>query len=323
MKRSIFRGVALACALALPSFYCIAQNFPTKPLHMVIPFAAGGGADIVGRVIAQKVSESLGQPIIIENLAGASGNIGAAYVAKSKPDGYTLLFTGPNHSTNISLYRNLSYDPVKDFAPISLLTVAPYILVANPAVPIHNIKELIELAKAKPGQVAYGSAGNGTAGHLAMELLKSSANIDLLHAPYKGSPPMLNDLIGGRTSVAFDNVVSSLPYIKGGLLRPIATSGVRRARSLPDVPTIGESGLPGFDVTVWQGVLAPAGTPRPVIDLLNARFVAAVKTPQVAERLASINIEMAGSTPEEFGAFLPQDIAKWAKVVKASGAQVD
>ena len=212
---------------------------------------------------------------------------------------------------------------MKDFAPIALLTVAPYILVANPGLPIHNVKELIGLAQAKPGQIAYGSAGNGTAGHLAMELLKSSANIDLLHVPYKGSSPMLTDLIGGRTSVAFDNVLSSLPYIKGGRLRPIATSGARRSRGLPDVPTIAESGLPGFDVTVWQGVLAPAGTPRPVIDLLNAKFVAALKTPQVAERLASIDIEMSGSTPEEFSTFLRQDIAKWAKVIKASGAQVD
>lgn len=301
----------------------MAQKFPDKPVRMIVPFAAGGGADIVARVIAQAASESLGQQVIVENRPGASGNIGAADVARSKPDGYTLLFTGPNHSTNISLYHNLSYDPVKDFAPVSLLTIAPYILVANPATPIHSVKELIALARAKPGQIAYGSAGNGTAGHLAMELLKSTANIDMLHVPYKGSAPMLNDLIGGRVSVAFDNVLSSSAFIKSGALRAIATSGSRRAPSLPNIPTVAESGLPGFNVTVWQGVLAPAGTPRDVIDLLNSKFVAALRTPEVTARLASMNVEMAGSTPEEFSVFLKQDIAKWAKVIKASGARAD
>jgi tripartite-type tricarboxylate transporter receptor subunit TctC len=323
MTSSFFRRAALACALSLPSIFCMAQSFPDKPIYMVIPYAPGGGADIVGRLISQKVGASLGQQVIIENLSGASGNIGAAHVARSKPDGYTLLFTGPNHTTNISLYDNLSYDPIKDFAPISLLTSAPYILDANPSQPIHSVKELIDLARSKPNQLAFGSAGNGTAGHLAMELLMSSAKIKMTHIPYKGSAPMLNDLLGGRVAVAFDNVLSSLPFIKSGALRAIATTGAHRSPSLPDVPTIAESGLPGFDVEVWQGVLAPAGTPASVVNLLHDKFVAALKTPEVTARLASMNIDMSGTTPGAFGAFLKEDIAKWAKVIKASGAHVD
>jgi tripartite-type tricarboxylate transporter receptor subunit TctC len=323
MKSVFLRRAALACALSLVGISAMAQSFPDKPIYMVVPFAAGGGADIVGRVIAQKVSESIGQQVIIENRSGASGNIGAAHVARSTPDGYTLLFTGPNHTTNISLYDNLSYDPIKDFAPISLLTSAPYILDANVSQPIHTIKELIDLARANPGQLSFGSAGNGTAGHLAMELLMSNANIKMTHIPYKGSSPMLNDLIGGRVAVAFDNVLSSLPFIKAGRLRAIATTGAHRSPSLPDIPTIAESGMPGFDVEVWQGVLAPAGTPQPVINLLHDKFVAALKTPEVTARLASMNIEMSGTSPAEFSAFLKADIPKWAKVIKASGAHVD
>ena len=321
-QRSILRYAA-ALLVAFSSTAAIAVGYPTKPIRMIVPFAAGGGADIVGRLIAQKVSEEWGEPIVVENRAGATGNIGAAFVAKREPDGYTLLFTGPNHSTNISLYDNLTYDPVRDFAPVALLTSAPYILVSNPDFPVRSVSDLISLARAQPGQIAFGSAGNGTAGLLAMELLKSTAGIDMIHVPYKGSAPMLNDLIGGRVSVAFDNILSSSQFIKAGSLRALATSGASRAPSMPDTPTVAQSGLPGFDVTVWQGLLAPAGTPPEIVALLNQKFVAALRTPEITTRLAEMNIELTGSTPAQFAAFLRDDIAKWAKVIKKSGARPD
>ena len=313
----------LTCFLSLFSGIVASEPYPNRAITLVVPYAAGGGADIVGRLIAQKVSEAIGQQMIVENRAGAAGNIGASFVAKSKPDGYTLLLTGPNHTTNVSLFRNLTYDPVKDFAPVSLLTVAPYLLVVNPALPVNNLAELIRFARASTVPIAYGSAGNGTAGHLAMELLKSMASIDMLHVPYKGSAPMLTDLIGGRVVAGFDNVSSALPYISARQLRAIASSGALRSAGLPEIPTIAESGLAGFEVMVWQGVLAPAGTPPSVIAFLNQQFAIALKSPALSERLASMNIASLGDQPDEFALFLKKDIAKWAEVVKKSGAQVD
>jgi len=309
--------------LSLVSSIVTAQSFPTRAITLVVPFAAGGGADIVGRLLAQKVSEHIGQQMIVENRAGAAGNIGTSYVAKSKPDGYTLLLTGPNHTTNVSLFRHLTYDPIKDFSPIALLTGAPYLLVVNPSLPVKNLTELIAVARAANKPLAYGSAGNGTAGHLAMELLKNLSDIDMLHVPYKGSSPMLTDLIGGRVVVGFDNVLSALPYIEANQLRAIASSAAQRATKLSMIATVAESGLPGFDVMVWQGVLAPADTPADVITLLNKEFIVALKTPSVSERLATMNIELFGNQPNEFAQFLKDDIAKWAEVVKKSGAQVD
>ncbi len=321
-QRSILQ-YSVALLLAVSSWSCAAEGYPSKPIRMIVPFTAGGGADIVGRLIAQKVSEDWGEQIIVENRAGAAANIGAAFVAKSDPDGYKLLFTGPNHSTNVSLYDNLTYDPVRDFAPVALLTSAPLILVANPEFPAKSVADLIALARAQPGRIAYGSAANGGAGHLAMELLKSTAGIDMIHVPYKGSAPMINDLIGGRISIAFDNILSSSQFIKAGSLRAIATSGASRAPSIPGTPTVAESGLPGFDVTVWQGLLAPAGTPPEIVDLLNRKFVAALHAPEVTSRLAAMNIELTGSTPGQFAEFLRNDIAKWARVIKESGARPD
>ena len=321
-QRSILQ-YSVALLLAVSSWSCAAAGYPSKPIRMIVPFTAGGGADIVGRLIAQKVSEDWGEQIIVENRAGAAANIGAAFVAKSDPDGYKLLFTGPNHSTNVSLYDNLTYDPVRDFAPVALLTSAPLILVANPEFPAKSVADVIALARAQPGRIAYGSAANGGAGHLAMELLKSTAGIDMIHVPYKGSAPMINDLIGGRISIAFDNILSSSQFIKAGSLRAIATSGASRAPSMPGTPTVAESGLPGFDVTVWQGLLAPAGTPPEIVDLLNRKFVAALHAPEVTSRLAAMNIELTGSTPGQFAEFLRNDIAKWARVIKESGARPD
>ncbi len=323
MKMHLIYKIFFTGLVSLISTLVGAQTFPNRAITLVVPFAAGGGADIVGRLIAQKVSENIGQQIIVENRAGAAGNIGASYVAKSKPDGYTLLLTGPNHTTNVSLFRTLTYDPIKDFSPITLLTGAPYLLVVNPSLQVKNLTELIAFARAANKPIAYGSAGNGTAGHLAMELLKSQTNIDMLHVPYKGSAPMLTDLIGGRVVVGFDNVLSALPYISANQLRAIASSGAHRSSRLPTLPTVAESGLPGFEVMVWQGVLAPAETPADVIAWLNQQFISALKSPGLAERLAAMNIELFGNQPNEFAQFLKKDIAKWAEVVKKSGAQVD
>jgi tripartite-type tricarboxylate transporter receptor subunit TctC len=300
-----------------------AQVYPSKAVRLIVPYAAGGGADIVGRTLAGKLSESLGQQIVVDNRPGAAGNIGAELVARGTADGYLLLLVGPNHTTNISLFRKLGYDPVRDFEPISLLTAAPYILIVHPSLPVRNVRDFIALARTKPGQLNYGSAGNGTAGHLAMEFIKSSARIDLLHVPYKGSPPVLTDLIGGQITAAFDNVLSSLPHIKAGRLRAIGSSAPRRSPALPDVPTIAESGLPGFDVTVWQGLLAPASTPREIVTRLHDETVAALRKADVRARMAELGVEVIAGSPQEFAAFIARDIDKWAQVIRASGARLD
>jgi tripartite-type tricarboxylate transporter receptor subunit TctC len=290
---------------------------------MIVPYAAGGGADIVGRLIAQKLGETWGQQVVVDNRAGAGGNIGTEIAAHSLPDGYTLLLVGPNHTVNVSLYSKLAYDPIKDFAPISLVTSAPYLLVVNPTTAIHTVKDLIAAAKAQPGKILYGSAGNGTAGHLGMELIKTMAGIEMVHVPYKGSSPVLTDLLAGRLSVAFDNVLSAAPHVKAGRLRAIAVSTLKRSFAMPNLPTVSESGLQGFEASVWQGILAPAGTPNPVIDTLNGAIVGALQRADMKERMAAQGADVIGSTPQQFASFMKTDLVKWAKVVKASGARVD
>jgi tripartite-type tricarboxylate transporter receptor subunit TctC len=290
---------------------------------MIVPYAAGGGADIVTRTIAQRLNEIWRQQVVVDNRPGASGNIGTEITAKAPADGYTLLLVGPNHTVNASLYSKLPFDPVRDFAPISLVTSAPYLLVVNPNVPAKSLSELIAFAKSRPGKVFYGSAGNGTAGHLGMELVKTMARIEMVHIPYKGSPPALTDLLAGQVSAVFDNVLSSAPHVRGGRLRAIAVSTLKRSSVMPDVPTVAESGLPGFEVAVWQGILAPAGTPGAVIDAIHAAVVTALKRPDTVERMAQQGADIVGSTPREFAAFIKSDLVKWAKVVKDSGARVD
>ncbi|HYF08470.1 MAG TPA: tripartite tricarboxylate transporter substrate binding protein, partial [Acetobacteraceae bacterium] len=254
---------------------------------------------------------------------GAAGNLGAEQVARAAPDGYTLLVVGPNHTTNPHLFRALPFDPMRDFAPVSLLTSAPYVLVAHPGLPARTLQELFALARARPGTLSYGSAGNGTAGHLAMEMIRAQAGLDMVHVPYRGSPPLLTDLMGGRVAVGFDNVLSSAPAIAAGTLRALAVSGARRAPALPDVPTIAESGLPGFDVRVWQGLLAPAGTPPDILATLAREVRAALATPALQERMAALGVEAIGSTPAEFAAFLAADLARWGEAVRRSGARLD
>jgi tripartite-type tricarboxylate transporter receptor subunit TctC len=314
----------LALLVVLAALPAAAQpDYPARPVRVIVPFAAGGGADVVARILAQKLSDRLGQQFFIDNRPGAASNIGTELAARAPADGYTLIVVGPNHTTNPHLFSKLPFDPVKDFAPVSLLTSAPYLLVVNPSVPAHRFQELVALARTRPGALAYGSAGNGTAGHLAMELIKTSAGIDLLHVPYKGSPPFLADLMGGQVAAGFDNVLSASPHIEAGRLRAIATSGSHRAPSLPDVPTIAESGLAGFDVTVWQGLLAPAGTSPDLVARLYRETRAALDAPDLRERMAGLGVEIIGSTPADFAAFIAADIAKWGPVVRQAGARID
>jgi tripartite-type tricarboxylate transporter receptor subunit TctC len=316
--------VAALVVAGLPSRAVAADAYPSKAIRMVVPFPAGGTTDILGRIAGQKITEALGQQVIIDNRGGAGGNIGTELVAKSPPDGYTLL-TDPGSTLTINphAYSRLGFDPVKDFAPITILAEVPNILEVHPSMPVKNVKELIALAKSKPGQINYASTGAGQSTHLSMELFKSMAHIDINHIPYKGSAPALVDLIGGHVTVMFDNMPTSLPHVRAGKLRAIAVSTAKRSFALPQLPTVAESGLPGFEVSVWFSVLAPAATPRDIVQKLNAVLVKALQSPDVKQRLAEQGAEPVGNTPEQFAATIQRDLAKWAKVVKDANVKLD
>jgi tripartite-type tricarboxylate transporter receptor subunit TctC len=317
----VTRRAMLAAALSAPA---LAQEaWPARPVRVIVPFAAGGGADLVARAVSAKLQERLGRQFVIDNRPGGAGNIGTDAAAKAAPDGYTLLITGPSHVNNAHLFRSLPFDPIRGFAPVSLLTSAPYVLIADPALPLRSLGDLVAAAKARPGALSYGSAGNGTAGHLAMEMIKSQAGIDMVHVPYRGSPAVLTDIMGGRIAVAFDNVLSSAPGIAAGQLRGLAVSGARRAPALPQVPTIAESGLPGFDVTVWQGALFPAGTDPAIVARLGAEMGAAMQAPDLRARLAELGAEAIGGTPADFARFLDQEMRVWGEAVRQTGARLD
>jgi tripartite-type tricarboxylate transporter receptor subunit TctC len=325
MRRITRRGLGglatTMTGLALPA---LAQEaWPSRAVRVVVPFAAGGGADVVARAVAQRLTAQVGQQFVVDNRPGGAGNIGTDHVAKSAPDGYTLLLTGPSHVINAHLFRTLPFDPRRDFAPISLLTSAPYVLVASPDLPARNLQELIAMARARPGALSYGSAGNGTAGHLAMELIRAAAGIDMVHVPYRGSPPVLTDLMAGRLAVAFDNVLSSAPHLEAGKLRALAVSGSRRAPALPAVPTVAESGLPGFDVQVWQGALFPAAVPAAIVNRLSAEMRTAMQSPELQARMRELGAEAIGSSAAEYAAFLEADDRRWGEGVRRSGARVD
>jgi tripartite-type tricarboxylate transporter receptor subunit TctC len=316
--------LSLGLLLSLAAAAAGADAYPTKLIRMIVPFPAGGTTDILARSVGQKLGEALGQQVIIDNRPGAGGNIGSDMVAKAAPDGYTLLMgTVGTHAINPSLYPKMPYDHVKDFAPIALVAGVPNVLVVNPSVEAKSMQELIALAKAKPGQLSFASSGNGTSIHLSAELFKTMAGVDMLHVPYKGSAPALTDLIGGQVNLMFDNLTSSLSYIKAGKLRALAVTSSKRSPALPDVPTIAEAGLPGFEASSWFGVFAPAGTPPEIIARLNKEIVKALSSAELKERLAGQGAEAVGDSPEQFAAHIKSETAKWAKVVKASGATVD
>jgi tripartite-type tricarboxylate transporter receptor subunit TctC len=302
----------------------LAENYPSHPVRIVVPFPAGGSNDIVARVVAQKLSERNGQSFYVENRGGAGGNIGAEAVANSDPDGYTLLLTAPPPLTiNAALYRDLRYDPSTAFAPVGLIASVPIVLAVHPSLGIGNVKDLVALAKAKPGTLFFGSSGNGSTNHLAGELLKSMTGIDIVHVPYKGAAPAMNDLVAGHIPVMFDNIPAVLPQVKGKNINAIAVAGSKRASALPDVPTVSESGVPGFDASAWFGLVAPAKTPAPVLAKLAGDIDAILKMPDVQKRFDELGAEPGTVSGAAFGKFLAGETAKWTKIIRESGAKVD
>jgi tripartite-type tricarboxylate transporter receptor subunit TctC len=299
-----------------------AQDFPNRSVRLVVPFAAGGSSDTVSRLLANKMTASLGQPVVVENRPGAGGNIGADSVAKSKPDGYTLLFAAGSFAINTALYSKLPYDPVKDFEPVSLICTVTGILVAHPSVPVKNVDELIALARSQPGRVNFASAGSGTVPHLAGELFKARAKLDITHVPYKGSGPALTDLIGGQVQIMFANMPGTMQHVRTGRLRVLAVANEKRSPLLPDIPAIAES-IPGFKAATWFGVFAPAGTPALIVARLNEEFTKALATPEVLEHMKLEGAEPIGGPPERLREFLRSEIEMWTPVVRASGAKAD
>ncbi len=319
--RLIAAGLSL---LLLPLQGWSQGAYPNRPVKILVAFPAGQATDLVARALGQKLSESLGQPFVVENKAGAGGIIGTDLGAKSAPDGYTLIMSssGPL-AVNPGLYRKLPYDPIKDFVPITLAAIVPLFLVAHPSFPANSVKELVAYAKSKPGRVDYASGGNGVTNHLAMELFKSAAGLFMVHVPYKGGPPALNDLIAGQVSVMFETGPGALPHVKTGRLKALAVGSVTRSSAMPNLPTVAESGYPGFEAVAWIGLVAPTGTPQPIVNKLNAEVLKALKMPDIRERFLALGADPVGNSPEEFGSYIKSEIAKWGKAVKSSGAQVD
>jgi len=301
-----------------------AQGFPDRAVTLVVPFAAGGSTDVVARIVAQKMSEDLGQQVIVQNVAGAGGNLGADNVARADPDGYTILMgTVATHALNPLILKTKPYDPEKDFAPISLLVVVPNVLVVNPELPAKTVAELLALLKAKPDEFAYASSGNGTPLHLSGELFKKMAGVSMQHIPYKGAGPALNDVIGNQVPIMFDNLPSSSGHIKAGTLRALAVTTAERAPSFPDVPTVAEAGIPGYETYTWNALFAPANTPEPVVARLNEAANKALADPAVVERMKEFSATIVGSTPAELGAHVKAELAKWTPIVRDANIQMD
>jgi tripartite-type tricarboxylate transporter receptor subunit TctC len=324
MKRREFlsAGGAGAVAAALPG-HLLAQGYPNKPIKFVVGFAPGGATDVIGRLMAKKMGDALGQPIIIENKAGASSNIGAEAVVRAAPDGYTFYVCAITSAINVSLFPKLPFDFAKDFEPVALFANVPNILVVHPSVQARTVKELIDYARANPGKLSYASSGAGTSIHLSGELFKMLAKVDLVHIPYKGSAPAMTDMIGGQVQVMFDNMPSALPHVKAGKLRALAVTSAQRSPSAPEVPTMGEGGVQGFDVQSWFGLVAPKGTPRDIITRMNAEAVKALATPDIKERFMDLGAVPGPMSPEGFGDYIRAEIARWSEVVKVSGAKVE
>ena len=300
------------------------QAYPVKPVRMIVPSTPGGGPDIMARAVGQKLTEAWGQAVVIENRGGAGGIIGSEAAAKAPPDGYTLVMANAgSHAVNASLYAKLPYDPIKDFAPVTLVSSAPNILIVHPSLPAKNVRELIALAKQKPDVLTFGSGSNGSTAHLTGELFKLQAGVRLVHVPFKGAPAAVIGVISGEVALAFPNIPPALPQVKAGKLRALGVTTLKRVAAAPEIPTLDESGLPGFEAVAWFGVLAPAGTPRDIVLKLSQEIARIVRTPEMQDRLRLEGAEAVGSTPEQFAETIRRDIAKWAVVVKASGARAD
>lgn len=319
------RGVVPAALAA--ALFCVvpahAQTFPTKPIRIIVPFAPGGGTDIIARLIAQKLADAWGHQVVVDNRAGGGTVIGTELVAKSAADGYTLLLTANPHTTNAALNHKLPYDTLRDFAPVTMVASAPLIIVVHPSLPARSINELIAVAKARPRQLSYGSSGNGGPQHIAGELFKSMSGIDMLHIPYKGSAPATTDLLGGQVQVGFASMLTVLPFVKAGRLRPLAVTSIRRSAIMPDLPSVDESGLPGYEATTWYGVFAPAGAPRVVVTALNAEIARALKLPEIKDRLAKEGSDVVANDPAAFAAFLQTEIERLRKLATSSGIKLD
>jgi tripartite-type tricarboxylate transporter receptor subunit TctC len=317
------RALALAALCVVAAGAASPADFPRGPLRIIVPFPPGGFNDQLARTLAQKLGERWRQPVVVDNRAGGSTLVGTDLAAKAPPDGHTLLVVSFAFAVNPSLHARLPYDTLKDFAPVVLAAGTPNFLVANRDLPVKSVRDLIQAARARPGAIDYASGGNGTSPHLCMELLKSMTGIDLVHVAYKGSAPAITDLIGGQVQVAFDNAPNVLPHLRAGKLRALGVSSATRSSLAPDLPTIAESGVPGFDVEVWFGVVTPAGTPKEVVRQLNAEINRALALPEVRRRFAEQGVRAIGGTPEQFGAYLHSQITRWAKVVKDAGVRIE
>jgi tripartite-type tricarboxylate transporter receptor subunit TctC len=318
------KSLLLALALTLAAAgNALAQAWPNKPVKIIFGFPAASATDVVARAVGQKLSERWGQPVVIDNRPGAGGNLGSEIAAKLPPDGYNIFFGTVANAISTSYYSKLNYDYLKDFTPITLVATTPLVLAVNPSVPVKNVKELVAYLKANPGKVDFGSGGPGTSNHLAGEMFKAATGTDMTHVPYKGTPAAYMDLMSGRISLMFDNIVAVMPHVKSGALKPIAVTSANRATSLPDVPTVAESGIPGFEAVSWIGALVPAGTPREIVDKIHTDIVTVLRMPDVQEKLAASGAVVVGNTQQQFAAWNRNEIDKWAKAVKASGAKGD
>ncbi len=315
--------LVLSLIAALLPLCALAQDYPSRPVHLVVPAAAGGTVDILARAISAKLAEGLGQPVVVENRPGAGTNIGMEAVVRSAPDGHTAVIGGVPVATNSTLYSKLSFDPARDLAPVSLLVRSGNVLVVNPSLPVRSVKELIEYARNRPGELHFGSPSTGSTPHLAGELFNSLAGVKTVHVPYKGAAQGLNDLVGGRLQLSFDNIPPAIPHVRSGKLRALAVTAARRSPLLPELPTVAEAGLPGFDVSAWFGLLVPAATPRVAVQRLHAETARALREPATRERLERLGFEVVGSTPEEFAALIRSDAVRWSRIIRESGAKAD
>jgi tripartite-type tricarboxylate transporter receptor subunit TctC len=312
-----------ASVLALAASEAPAQDYPAKPLRLLVGFPPGGGADIVARQITPRLGEQLGQPVVVDNRGGAAGNIALELLAKSPPDGYSLMLTTPTLTVNPALYPKLSYDPLMDFTPVGLVATTVYILVVHPSLPVQSVQELLALARAKPGQLNYSSGGNGAAAHLAGELFRNMTGIEIVHVPYKGIAPALVAVLAGEAQLTFGSQPSALPHIKQRKLRALAVTSAKRSSFTPELPSIAESGVAGYETTAWYGIVAPARTPRDIVGRLNSEFGKVVNSPDVKTALTGLSFEISTGTPEQFSALIKDELSKWRKVVKSSGMRID
>src|SRR6476661_156412 len=312
----------IAAASVMTTGTVYAQAYPARTVRIIVLYVPGGGVDFVGRVVATKLTELWNHPVIVENRPGAGTNIGSELVARSAPDGYTLLVGGVPNSVNMMLYKKMPYDVVRDFAPVSQLSTAPNILVLHPSVPVRSVRELIALAKSRPGQLTFASAGIGSSNHLSGELFKMMAGVDIVHIPYKGGGAAVTDLIAGQVSMYFGTTPSSVPHVRTGRLRALAVTSAKRSALVPDIPTLSESGLPGFEQSAWHGLLAPAGTPEAIVSKISADVIRVLRQPDTVQQLAAQGVDVIASTSAELAAFIRQDIAKYAKLVKAANIQI-